>query len=83
MYWNAHLILHMHISAKEQIIQLHQTFKDYWLKLRQIQNPTLRKKITLISFISAGTLAMLRSEQNDTNTKIAATLVCNLRGIKV
>jgi hypothetical protein len=37
----------------------------------------------LISFISAGTLAMLRREQNDTNTKIAATLVCNFKGIKM
>ena len=34
-------------------------------------------RITLISFISAGTPAMLKSEVNDTNTKIAATLVCN------
>jgi hypothetical protein len=41
------------------------------------------KKTTLISFISAGTLAMLRREQNDTNTKIAATLVCNFKGIKM
>jgi hypothetical protein len=26
---------------------------------------------------------MLRREQNDTNTKIAATLVCNFKGIKM
>jgi len=36
----------------------------------------------LISFLSAGTLAMLRREENDANTKIAATLVCNLRDVK-
>lgn len=33
--------------------------------------------ITLTSFISAGTPAMLRSEVNDINANIAATLVCN------
>ena len=32
----------------------------------------------MISFINAGNPAMLRSEQNDTNTNIAATLVCNV-----
>jgi hypothetical protein len=42
-----------------------------------------KQKITLISFISAGTLAMLRREQNDTNTKIAATLACSLKHDKI
>jgi hypothetical protein len=32
----------------------------------------------LISFKSAGTPAMLRSEVNDTNTNIAATLACKM-----
>lgn len=36
----------------------------------------LQLPITLISFLCAGTPAMLRSEVNDTNTNIPATLVC-------
>lgn len=36
----------------------------------------LKIPITLISFLCAGTPAMLRSEVNDTNTNIPATLVC-------
>lgn len=36
-------------------------------------------RITLISFSSAGTPAMLRSEVNDINTNMAATLVCNIK----
>lgn len=36
--------------------------------------------ITLTSFICAGAPAMLRSELNEINTNIAATLVCNYKG---
>lgn len=38
--------------------------------------PTTAERITLISLMRAGTPATLRREVNETNTKIAATLVC-------
>lgn len=49
----------------------------------KVNKQKISNRITLISFISAGTLAMLRSEQNDTKTKIAATLVCSVRDSKI
>lgn len=50
------------------------------LLLNEVCIKTLELKNTLISFKCAGTPAMLRSEVNDTNTNMAATLVCNSRG---
>lgn len=48
------------------------------LKLARGMEKQLALLFTLISFISVGTPAILRSAVNDTNTNIAATLVCNI-----
>lgn len=78
--------------AIRYILQLHRSRASFYisttscqiLKLLEVniggKKRYLARNVTLISFSSAGTPAMLRSEANDINTNTAATLVCNVKG---